>query len=100
MKLKDKMDAFNDSNLIPSILLNKSSKQGIVTMDILCNEIQIKQDLETKLNVNNQSHRELLWNIIDAQINATDHQYQMEGVTMEANEGIKDSKNKNETSHI
>eukprot|EP01083_Nonionella_stella_P000945 2698_1 len=69
VKLKKEMDEFNDMNIIPIVLMHKLLKHGIVTLHILCTEIQQKSDLQQKLGIQSQSQRELLWNIIDLQNN-------------------------------
>ena len=65
--LEQKMDAFRRCELIPSFLVQKLAKYGIVTMDILCLEIETKADLNEKAKMKNQSHCDLLWNIIENQ---------------------------------
>eukprot|EP01084_Bolivina_argentea_P036913 68237_1 len=68
-KLKNKMNAFKDTTLIPPVLLQKLIKCGIVTMDILCSEIEKKSDLKKKLGIVNKNQLELLWQIVYIQIN-------------------------------
>eukprot|EP01083_Nonionella_stella_P107156 310046_1 len=68
-KLKHKMDEFKNSNLIPNVLVDKLVTNGIVTMDLLCSQCQSKQDLIDKFNIRNENQLNLLWNIIDIQIN-------------------------------
>eukprot|EP01084_Bolivina_argentea_P133899 236295_1 len=66
-ELKHKMDDFKA--FIPHVLIAKLSTHGIVTMDILCGEIETKSDLTHKLHIHNPNQCQLLWNIIDLQIN-------------------------------
>eukprot|EP01083_Nonionella_stella_P189980 703794_1 len=66
-KLKEEMDAFKQSNLIPILLLDKLSECGIITMKILCKEVQKKLDLENKLNIADEQQCTLLWNVIQLQ---------------------------------
>merc|ERR1712176_1512254 len=61
------MDAFKNCEFIPSFLILKLAKYGIVTMDILCIEIEQKSDLMNKANIDNESQCELLWNIVQNQ---------------------------------
>ena len=73
-KMKNAMDELKSSNIIPSMLLKRLAKSGIVSMDILCTEIQNKSELQSKLNINNANQFELLWNIIDKQSDKNVHQ--------------------------
>ena len=66
-ELKNDMDTFKSSNIIPSIIIKRLAEFGIVTMDILCAEIQDKSHLKSKLNITNDNQCDLLWNIIENQ---------------------------------
>eukprot|EP01083_Nonionella_stella_P270933 917680_1 len=67
-KLKEEMDAFQQSNLIPILLVDKLSKCGIITMKILCREVQHKLDLKNKFNIADKKQCTLLWNVIQLQL--------------------------------
>eukprot|EP01083_Nonionella_stella_P001011 2905_1 len=67
-KLKEEMDAFKQSNLIPILLLDALSHCGIITMKILCKEVQTKLDLKNKCNIMDEKQRTLLWNVIQLQM--------------------------------
>eukprot|EP01084_Bolivina_argentea_P018525 34476_1 len=69
-KLKQQMDIFKETNLIPSILIEKLSDYGIVTMHILCKQVEKKMDLRNKLHIDNDNQITLLWNIIQIQIHS------------------------------
>eukprot|EP01084_Bolivina_argentea_P318796 552951_1 len=92
-KLKHNMDLFKNAN-ISSILLVKLSKFGVVTFDILCNEIESKLDLKNKFKIYNDNQCDLLWSSINSHLNPqknyNQQQYQQEGV----------SKNMKETDYI
>ena len=68
-ELKGRMDHFKSQYQIPIILHKNLAKKGIVTIDILCQEIQNKSDLKDKLDINNDNQQEFLWEIINNQIN-------------------------------
>ena len=70
------MDAFKHNHGIPSILYNRLAKYGIMTLDILCNEIKNKQDLMRKYGIENDNQREMLWQLIQQNENMV----QIEGV--------------------
>ena len=66
-ELKKAMETFKTSN-IPSILIQKLSRFGIVTMDLLCHQVRSKSDLENKYNIHNETHCDLLWNLIGSHL--------------------------------
>eukprot|EP01083_Nonionella_stella_P237820 833934_1 len=67
-KLRKQMDEFRKetkANGIPSIVVDELSDFGIVTMDILCKEVEQKSDLKDKFDIGNVQHCEMLWTLID-----------------------------------
>eukprot|EP01084_Bolivina_argentea_P249897 418494_1 len=66
-KLKREMDNFEHCDLIPSIILKQLWKHGIVTMDILCKEVENKIDLKMKYGINDDKYCDLVWNIVELQ---------------------------------
>ena len=99
-KLNDKMKVFKDSTMIPSILLHKLSKQGIVTMDILCNEVKNKHDLKNKLKIENENQRNLLWNIINSQINPQEMEREETPEGQYKTEGVQENVAQNDTAYM
>ena len=63
-KMKIDMDNFKNNYGIPSIVYDKLSKYGIVTINILCDEIKDKADLVNKYELDDENQRDLLWNLI------------------------------------
>eukprot|EP01083_Nonionella_stella_P097258 273362_1 len=74
-KLKYRMDEFKMcmNNIIPEVMVLRLLDFGIVTMDILCNQVKKKSDIRNKLRINNNCQCNLLWNIIQMQINPKPH---------------------------
>ena len=75
-KLKTDMDCFKDDYGIPSIVYERLAKYGIVTLNVLCEEVQKRNDLMIKYKMINENQCDLLWNIIQQNVNG----YQIEGV--------------------
>merc|ERR1712087_481310 len=82
-RMDAEMKEFKDSNLIPRSLMRRLAKHGIVTMDILCSEIQSKEDLKEKLAMTDKNECRLLWNIIKTQKSCD-----VEGVTATGTPGV------------
>eukprot|EP01083_Nonionella_stella_P150839 481138_1 len=66
-KVKTKMNYFEENVLMPPVIKKRLSSQGVVTMDILVDQIEHKSELQSKLGINDMSHCDLLWNIIRLQ---------------------------------
>eukprot|EP01084_Bolivina_argentea_P129554 228798_1 len=92
------MDEFNKQmvdNNVSTVTLKELKKNGIVTMDILCNEVKQKNELENLFGSNNDSQCEILWNMIQCCLNPqigtepkqlaekNDDNYQNEGVQVD-----------------
>eukprot|EP01083_Nonionella_stella_P305526 1066216_1 len=82
-KFKVQMDEFKQLNSIPPMLLMKLQTFGIVTMYILCQEVQQELDLKNKFGLGD-TQCQLLWNIIN------DHS-QPKSNKMDQAEGITDN---------
>eukprot|EP01084_Bolivina_argentea_P007707 14480_1 len=76
--LKNEMNEFRQCiNSISPLLFEKLAKKyGIVTVNILCKEVENKSDLKNKFEVNDESHCNLLWNIIENQLHPPQIEYQ------------------------
>eukprot|EP01084_Bolivina_argentea_P310372 537063_1 len=63
-QMKNEMNKFKNEYGISSVLYEKLSKYGIVTIDILCNQVKDKNDLKTKFKITDNAQCDKLWNII------------------------------------
>eukprot|EP01083_Nonionella_stella_P076727 209238_1 len=97
-KMKREMDLFAASNMIPSMLLKQLGKAGVVTMNILCEEVQDKKDINNKFNIKNENHCDLLWNLVSLQRH--DHQCESEGVSEHAAQPNIEQVDHQETAYI
>eukprot|EP01084_Bolivina_argentea_P069597 126607_1 len=63
-EMKKEMNRFKNEYGISSILYDRLAKYGIVTMNILCNEVEKKSDLRKKFQIFNDNQCNLLWSLI------------------------------------
>eukprot|EP01083_Nonionella_stella_P052768 139880_1 len=93
---KKEMDEFNEVKIqhnVSSLISKQLRKHGIITVHILCNEVKCKLDLKTVLEISNDVQCDVLWNIIQSQLNPSnvnehnngDNDYPDEGVQNVAN---------------
>eukprot|EP01084_Bolivina_argentea_P292472 502805_1 len=68
-ELTKQMDSFKNPklSLIPAILTQKLADYGVVTMDIMCEEVTNKSDLRYKFNIQENKQCDLLWNVVQKQ---------------------------------
>eukprot|EP01084_Bolivina_argentea_P314992 545634_1 len=70
-KFDDDMRIFKNEYGISDLLYHRLSKYGIVTVNILCDEIKNKNDLQYKYKIINNSQRQFLWSLIQRSENDT-----------------------------
>eukprot|EP01083_Nonionella_stella_P001538 4425_1 len=86
---KKEMGAFHEIMIehnVSPLVSKQLKKHGILTVHILCNEVKCKMDLKSALEINNDLQCDVLWNIVQSQINPlgvhdnSDGDYPEEGV--------------------
>eukprot|EP01083_Nonionella_stella_P276721 940462_1 len=63
-KMTRKMDEFENSYGIKEVLYEQLEKHGVVTVAILCKEVQSREDLKRKFKITKDHHCDLLLQII------------------------------------
>eukprot|EP01083_Nonionella_stella_P128701 390037_1 len=69
---KKEMDEFNaimTQRNVSSLVSKQLRKHGILTVDILCNEVKCKLDLNKILKINNDLQCDAIWDIVQSQMN-------------------------------
>eukprot|EP01084_Bolivina_argentea_P207906 354631_1 len=97
-KIKVDMNKFKNDYGISSVLHENLAKYGIVTINILCNEVVHKIDLKNKFNIGNNNQCDQLWCIINREINAIDNDGARVQEDVYNDEGVQN--NLNETAYI
>eukprot|EP01083_Nonionella_stella_P095159 267098_1 len=86
-KMAQRMDDFENNYGITSVIYQKLEKYGVVTIPILCEEVQSRDDLKRKLKITNDYYCDVLLQIIQKQSGGDDavakrkesDEYQQEG---------------------
>ncbi len=84
--------------MIPSILSEKLGQFGVVTLRILCKQVENKIDLKNKFNIGNNEHCELLWKLVTIQrypMQYHDDQQQQNVIYDDQQEGINNNVDNN-----
>eukprot|EP01084_Bolivina_argentea_P169035 293049_1 len=68
-KMGMEMDQFKNQYNIPAVLYEKLAKYGIVTINILCNEVQNTDDLKKKFKIMDQMQCDIIWTVIQSVLN-------------------------------
>eukprot|EP01083_Nonionella_stella_P008266 23783_1 len=79
VEMKDDMDRLKDECGISSVLYNRLAKYGLVTMNILCEEIKKQSDLKDKYQIDNDNQCNFVWQLIQKCENQNHDQVQAEG---------------------
>merc|ERR1712129_103784 len=79
-RFKSEMNEFENGYGINKVLYKRLAQYGLVSLSILCNSVDCKDDLEQKYKITNVAQRDLLWNLIQTAENGTRND-QTEGVS-------------------
>eukprot|EP01083_Nonionella_stella_P031874 87209_1 len=63
-KMAQRMDDFENNYGITTVIYQKLEKYGVVTVPILCEQVQSRDDLQTKFKITNDYHCDFLLQII------------------------------------
>eukprot|EP01084_Bolivina_argentea_P052657 96719_1 len=63
-EIKKEMNRFKNECGISDVLYHRLEKYGIVTMNILCDEVKDKSDLKHKFKITNENQCNILWKLI------------------------------------
>ena len=89
-RFKVDMEEFQNECGINKVLYERLAKYGLVTLSILCNAVQSKDDLKEKYKITNESQLELLWNLVQETENGISDQTEGAGQTSATTTGYTD----------